>query len=411
MLQNEADAYRKIRLRAEDVQGRNVLTNFWVRMSCHIVHAVLSRPVSGSTSGGGGSSSGAGSTFSLVAPSVRSTACAASGGGEQGDSGAALPSRHFARSSSGHSVKADLAAGSKVDSATEHTAVQHSLLRTHCCGKRAAALPLTRDCCHVLQGMDFTTDKLRSLVRKWQTLIEAHVDVKTTDGYLLRLFCISFTMKRPGQIKKTCYAQTSQVPIFACTWVLLTRSCLACFGMRMVNRTSLHAFSTPQIRAIRKKMVEIMQREASSCDLKELVGKFIPESIGQPSCITAGQHNMVATLSCTIGKPSYSPSGLMCCFLACRQGHREGVPGHLPAAEHLCAQGEGAALPQVRRHQADGGARRLHRGGGCRQQCVRLDMRCVPCLLHLPTLVCMHCTGKCLGVRQAALLGRLTAGY
>ena len=61
--------------------------------------------------------------------------------------------------------------------------------------------------------MDFTTDKLRSLVRKWQTLIEAHVDVKTTDGYLLRLFCISFTMKRPGQIKKTCYAQTSQVLI------------------------------------------------------------------------------------------------------------------------------------------------------------------------------------------------------
>jgi len=94
-------------------------------------------------------------------------------------------------------------------------------------------------------GMDFTTDKLRSLVRKWQTLIEAHVDVKTTDGYLLRLFCISFTMKRPGQIKKTCYAQSSQ------------------------------------IRTIRKKMVEIMQREASSCDLKELVGKFIPESIGK----------------------------------------------------------------------------------------------------------------------------------
>jgi thiol-disulfide isomerase/thioredoxin len=30
VLQNEADAYRKIRLRAEDVQGRNVLTNFWV---------------------------------------------------------------------------------------------------------------------------------------------------------------------------------------------------------------------------------------------------------------------------------------------------------------------------------------------------------------------------------------------
>ena len=31
LLQNEADAYRKIRLRVEDVQGRNCLTNFWVR--------------------------------------------------------------------------------------------------------------------------------------------------------------------------------------------------------------------------------------------------------------------------------------------------------------------------------------------------------------------------------------------
>ena len=49
--------------------------------------------------------------------------------------------------------------------------------------------------------MDFTTDKLRSLVRKWQTLIEAQVDVKTTDGYLLRMFAIAFTKKRPGQVR------------------------------------------------------------------------------------------------------------------------------------------------------------------------------------------------------------------
>ena len=61
------------------------------------------------------------------------------------------------------------------------------------------------------QGMDFTTDKLRSLVRKWQTLIESHVDVKTTDSYTLRMFCIGFTKKRTNQQKRTCYAQSSQI--------------------------------------------------------------------------------------------------------------------------------------------------------------------------------------------------------
>ena len=93
-------------------------------------------------------------------------------------------------------------------------------------------------------GMDLTTDKFRSLVRKWQSLIEAHVDVKTTDGYFLRMFAIAFTKRRPNQLKKTSYAQTSQV------------------------------------RAIRRKMMDIMTREASTVDLKDLVSKFIPESIG-----------------------------------------------------------------------------------------------------------------------------------
>lgn len=102
-----------------------------------------------------------------------------------------------------------------------------------------------KNCLTTFYGMDFTSDKLRSLVRKWQTLIEAHVDVKTTDGYLIRLFCIAFTKKRPNQVKKTTYAKSSQ------------------------------------IKEIRKKMFEVMTREASTCDLKELVQKFFPESIGR----------------------------------------------------------------------------------------------------------------------------------
>ena len=94
-------------------------------------------------------------------------------------------------------------------------------------------------------GMDLTTDKLRSMVKKWQTLIEAHVDVRTTDGYLLRFFAIGFTKKAQNQIKKTCYAQSSQV------------------------------------RAIRKKMTEVITAEVTSSDLREVVNKLIPDSIAK----------------------------------------------------------------------------------------------------------------------------------
>jgi small subunit ribosomal protein S3Ae len=36
-----------------------------------------------------------------------------------------------------------------------------------------------------------------------------------------------------------------------------------------------------QAKLIRRKMTETMTREAETCDLKELVAKFIPESIGR----------------------------------------------------------------------------------------------------------------------------------
>ena len=71
--------------------------------------------------------------------------------------------------------------------------------------------------------------------------------MRATDGYVLRLFAIAFTKKQSNQAaRSTCYAQSGQV------------------------------------RNIRKKMFEIMTEEASKCDLKELVQKFIaqPDSIG-----------------------------------------------------------------------------------------------------------------------------------
>merc|ERR1712118_289771 len=94
-------------------------------------------------------------------------------------------------------------------------------------------------------AMDLTRDKECSLIRKWSTLIECHADVKTTDGYLVRLFVMAFTKRRQDQVKVNCYAQSAQ------------------------------------IRKIRKKMTEIIANEAGKVQLRDLVKKLIPESIGK----------------------------------------------------------------------------------------------------------------------------------
>jgi small subunit ribosomal protein S3Ae len=101
-----------------------------------------------------------------------------------------------------------------------------------------------RNCLTDFHGLDLTRDKTCSLIRKWHTLIEANVDVKTTDGFLVRLFVIAFTKRRPDQVSTKCYAQSAQ------------------------------------IRKIRKKMTDIMANEAGKVQLRELVKKLTAESIG-----------------------------------------------------------------------------------------------------------------------------------
>merc|ERR1719277_2536355 len=59
--------------------------------------------------------------------------------------------------------------------------------------------------------MEMTTDKLRQCINKWNTLVEAYVDVRTVDGYLLRLFCLARTEQGQAQIRTTSYAKSSQV--------------------------------------------------------------------------------------------------------------------------------------------------------------------------------------------------------
>merc|ERR1719299_196773 len=102
-----------------------------------------------------------------------------------------------------------------------------------------------RNCLTDFHGLSLTRDKECALIKKWSSLIEGHADVKTTDGFAVRMFVMGFTKRRPDQVKTNCYAQTAQ------------------------------------IKKIRKKMVEIMAAEATSAQLRDLVKKLIPESIGK----------------------------------------------------------------------------------------------------------------------------------
>jgi len=95
-----------------------------------------------------------------------------------------------------------------------------------------------KTCLTNFHAMDMTRDKLCQFIRKWQTLIDAHCEVKTQDGYVLRVFVVAFTGKQPTQARKTSYAQHQQ------------------------------------IKAIRKKIVEIINKEASTSNLSDLVAKF-----------------------------------------------------------------------------------------------------------------------------------------
>jgi len=114
-----------------------------------------------------------------------------------------------------------------------------------------------RRCLTDFHGMDLTNDRLKSLVRKWQSLIEAHVDVKTLDGYIVRMFCIAFTAKQDNAVRHkghplTTYAQSGRIHL------------------------------------IRKRMMEIMRREASVSSLHGLVQKLTQEVISKQikkSCI------------------------------------------------------------------------------------------------------------------------------
>jgi len=118
------------------------------------------------------------------------------------------------------------------------------------------------------------------MIKKWYSLIEAFVQAKTSDGYILRMFCIAFTKKTYKQVKATCYAKASHQKL------------------------------------IRKKMMEIMQSHVQKSTLKELVKGLIKEDIGkqiQKECskIFPLQDNCMIRKVKILKKPKFDLTKLM----------------------------------------------------------------------------------------------------
>jgi small subunit ribosomal protein S3Ae len=94
-------------------------------------------------------------------------------------------------------------------------------------------------------GMDITRDKYNSLIRKWQSTIEVNLDLKTEDGFFLRIFCVAFSKKRKKQSKKTSYLNSSE------------------------------------IRAIRRKIIEVILKITANQNLKLMTLKFLSERLNR----------------------------------------------------------------------------------------------------------------------------------
>merc|ERR1712110_226584 len=135
------------------------------------------------------------------------------------------------------------------------------------------------DCYTNFSGISITRDKLCTLVKKWHSLIEAYVQAKTADGYLVRLFSIAFTRRQNKQVKATCYAKASQ------------------------------------IKNIRQKMMEIMVNETQKSSLKDLFRKLLSETISQQITAECSKYyplqNVLIHKAKVLKKPKFDLTKLM----------------------------------------------------------------------------------------------------
>jgi len=98
-----------------------------------------------------------------------------------------------------------------------------------------------KSCLTDFHGMSITRDRMCYLIKKRHTLVDVVADVKTTDGYTVRMFCMAFTKKNDGQVKCYSYCQSAQ------------------------------------LKRMRKRMVQVMQAEAAKGQLSDLVKGLVVE--------------------------------------------------------------------------------------------------------------------------------------
>jgi len=60
-------------------------------------------------------------------------------------------------------------------------------------------------------GINTIREKLYNILRKKMSLIDVFCDVKTQDGYILRVLMTTFTLRKKGQVKTNSYAKQSQI--------------------------------------------------------------------------------------------------------------------------------------------------------------------------------------------------------
>lgn len=97
----------------------------------------------------------------------------------------------------------------------------------------------SKECLLDFHGLQITRDKKCSLMKRWVSTIDARADIRTTDGFVFRVFAMALTAPTNFQISRAAYAKTSQ------------------------------------IKKLRAKMCEFLQRELDGKSTKEFVSKVL----------------------------------------------------------------------------------------------------------------------------------------